>query len=1334
MDLDTPLSNLLRATYDLELPARFYNPRTLKRIQDTSLIKIYEKGIGNLSIDNIAASYILDTLSANPATVISVLKEFGSELATRFGIDNRYANYSTAELMSDRAIWETTVRAQKEYERLLSRRIDEINDYYMQFPAYPLSKPNVQQSNLVYTKVSWNASYVDLSKLKTRDVEVQPIVDRVRLTNEDALDIFTLIPVSDDIPYLGYHTPLADHYRVSINPQTLHTHPDRDEYTYRIISDSDLYSDLRGSTAFLSFIILGVFCLLDLSHSTLILNRIDHSIEETITQKIQDKLDFLNIEGLTHRHITARIISPIGGPIIYHLFLFDAMLNQEEYIGFKEEETPQVLKPTNLFYLSPIPRIVNPLTDEYAQIPEIKVEINKGTAVSSELFTLFTKEQQPPYELKSGTTYTEFTVFNVTDAALLRFATAYLSRMVGHYHEVVVKEYSEFIHKDFRLPLLTTSSPQEEDTAISSSSEGGGGGIKAIDILSHSYPEVFANNYTRRCPHYPIVKDKLDGDVEYKIGANDNSSAGKWLRFPPDGNIEFYFRCGTREPDFMHPGVIVSNLRNKTKYPLLPCCFRSEQFKPGQRTEIAYRLGGATASSVRVTDITVSSWGPLNYPPIFNRRLLMTSDKQLSRGRIGTLPQAISNVIMSNILVSTTTESSDQEEDEEDYKIVRLGLSEPTMVHAVFLAVDPEYQKLSTASLEERTEYIRSHLKFPNPACLYQELSPQDAADKNIFSTWDTTTHYRILEEALDINLYVILRITPPENVNRPDRYFFEIPRTRSGEPHMRRHNLNRPSVILYKVRKFEIDIPIDSGIELVLFATPLQIRFSGVWGPMFTKRIAELYIRSNQVLSFGTNPVDEEAYGKYVGYYTIDYRSLIPQQPVSQIIDERGLCRALNFDSFSVVFPATQPYDLPFSSTLKRAESYNEIVKKIFGNACLISSAKDGVFYIIGGNSYIFIPCDNIIDDEQEKNNIVHYTPLTGLETTDISHNIQWRKAYVQLKILLFLVAFIFVFSETRDPNKDPNTNSINFMNKYVTLDETKHKSSVSEIYDFSNLKRVFILKDPTLKSALSILNRFVPSLLNASKDKIVLTSRKIYEGIAYYIRTVADQTAAYPASQLRKTRWELGRILETSLTTADINTLYFNSPGYVRMWFKGNRTLGSSLASNVKTVFDTVKTGSGIAIWRHPVTQRVWLIPGVTYSFRNAAAVCYLWLTQHRVVELERHTETLASIEKLQSGGSNLGSKAASGMTIFKYHHQDRRTRSRTRTRLIVNPEDDIELISEAKRIIETSEDNIAIFTYVITRDNRIELLNDGTEMKQINLEVLRTAINRFTPMLSP
>jgi hypothetical protein len=85
-------------------------------------------------------------------------------------------------------------------------------------------------------------------------------------------------------------------------------------------------------------------------------------------------------------------------------------------------------------------------------------------------------------------------------------------------------------------------------------------------------PELFAKNYSRRCPNkVSVVKDK-DVDELKREGV-------QLIRFPNSEKIskQYWYKCD--DPIYKYPGLKDNNLEkaNRDKYPYIPCCFKNIQ-------------------------------------------------------------------------------------------------------------------------------------------------------------------------------------------------------------------------------------------------------------------------------------------------------------------------------------------------------------------------------------------------------------------------------------------------------------------------------------------------------------------------------------------------------------------------------------------------------------------------------------------------------------------------------------------------------------------------------------------------------------------------------------
>jgi hypothetical protein len=95
---------------------------------------------------------------------------------------------------------------------------------------------------------------------------------------------------------------------------------------------------------------------------------------------------------------------------------------------------------------------------------------------------------------------------------------------------------------------------------------------KSQEDLFQINPELFARNYTRRCPNKVSIVEDKDVDKLQNQGV-------QLMRFPRSETIsnQYWYRCD--HPVYKYPGLKVNNLEqsNRKKYPYIPCCYMKDQ-------------------------------------------------------------------------------------------------------------------------------------------------------------------------------------------------------------------------------------------------------------------------------------------------------------------------------------------------------------------------------------------------------------------------------------------------------------------------------------------------------------------------------------------------------------------------------------------------------------------------------------------------------------------------------------------------------------------------------------------------------------------------------------
>jgi len=1232
MSLETDISKYLRGVVNKQFPARFYRADTFTPYvsSNLTLIENYDAVHGALSTGDIVMAYVLSSKDKT-SKIVSSIREFGVYLSSRYNIENNYKLYNNEQYEVDIVQWRAMILQEKNYEKLLLDKIDSVNERIAGYPNSIIARKEIIKSNLVFD-ISWVASAITSKDLPNRDFSIQPIVDGGRINQEDAIDIFSLLRVKQNVPYIAYHTPGGNQYKVSGIQGS--AKPQNDEYTYKSIIESDLYQELQNSLGFISFIIDEKFAIIDLGRSSITFYSVKEGDVRDLLASVNDYLYFFKLFDERRLRISSTFLL-LKHLIIYPILYADLLLNEQEYTYFKEEDTPQLMKGIKLFYISPIPIVISPDTGTFKKMQEFKITISNHLSVNNQLVKLIDGSTE---QLKKGEYYTELDVTDVNNSTLLDFVGVLLMKLFGKYIKNTEPEFMEIFKPDFKDILsldLARESYMKKDSHV-----------RDIDYLHHKLPDLFVNNYSRLCQKYqlPDVKDVLTPEEE---------GSEEWLKFPPTGDTEFYFSCEHHrqdKPPYPYPGVRVSNLKNKKRYPFIPCCFKTNQIA-NSKTETAQVYAGNIEGKDK-GEIGSSRWGSLEFPPQRGSRTVMSEDKILYRGRIGFVPQIL-EAVLKDIL--TNVDSST-----ENYEIYRYGLSEPTLVHAIFLAMDVEYQKLSTEDFSVRDEYIKKHIKLPHLDALKQEIDLPERADLTDANLWLTKYHYRILEELFNINIFVLYRTSQKEGIDEPSHYTFEIPNSRGGF-HVRHRRIDRPYVLLYKHSKYEGDIRIETPVELIIYGK-FDNDMTAVWG-VACSSIFDLYEKSYNVISAGFSPLDVSpaSYKIYRSLFSTDYLAKLKGfKPSSQILDEFGRCRAINFEgyNFSVVFYPTQPYNLPSGPLIK---SDYKVAKKLFGEPSYVSNVEDGIFYILGSaGQYFFIPLRKI-STELEDIQRVNFTPLSGEQKGTLKNT--WSRAYAYLKILLFIFSWLFTLNSSLSPTE--------FMEEHVSIDKSKHAAIVSDIYDFSHLKRIIVLKKNDMKHAMDYLHAVVPTLFTED-NKLLLTSQKLYDGFLYFLKTVDKQTELQRKHLSMK--WDISHLFSLRDETFNEGSLYFDNVSALRTWFQiPSISVGQDTTEIVK---EAVKNDVSIIRWKHPYTKRIWLIPGKTFKIQDAVFLVLRWYREK-----------------------------------------------------IINMKDIPEEVSLLQQ-----KDLQSVIKYVFTFDNKIEI-NEVTQYNDtgIQVEILLSVPNRYTPLFA-
>lgn len=460
--------------------------------------------------------------------------------------------------------------------------------------------------------------------------------------------------------------------------------------------------------------------------------------------------------------------------------------------------------------------------------------------------------------------------------------------------------------------------------------------------LGVAAPDVFVRGYARKCQkNKPRIVDENE--------ANELREKGfQVMLYPPPNapvqpvNGPMLLSCD-EYPEAPHPGVSPSELSNSEQFPYYPCCFKSNQMASSAKTHYNAWYG------VREREMRKQQGH------------MIVTDKALDYGRVGSISPFFQTLL---------------QEKEKKITYIRVGVEEDeinSLIHAILTAVkDKAYLDLKTprdrilraaAVREMWTKQISSNICAQETAGakydIYDKTRPFDAA-----------LFYRLIEEALNINIFIISDAGTRLQLPRCIRM------------HVRPDRLDRVTILLVQASVSTITRSIVASVaasavgtrypryEIVVGSKDNQPDWNigALMSPIITARLFRLLRVSYPSRTWLRVPGNVE-------YLTPGYESpesmvdirvaLSPlPPPISQIIDGEGRIRAvlLSENQGLIAFWPSQTLDLPiFTGKFPKPLSLENVLKRHGpANAYDVNQNKVvGVWYTLSKVPLSFyVPC----------------------------------------------------------------------------------------------------------------------------------------------------------------------------------------------------------------------------------------------------------------------------------------------------------------------------------------------------------------------------------------
>lgn len=669
----------------------------------------------------------------------------------------------------------------------------------------------------------------------------------------------------------------------------------------------------------------------------------------------------------------------------------------------------------------------------------VKATLSRGiTTDTQEIQLLNDRSELVAYSVKAGTPYVVVTVTQADNRdSVVQFLEVF-RRLLEDYTQGaqgIADEYQAYLGRPFEpvipgLPV-TPGVPQSA----------------TVDHLSFDLPRIaphiFVKDYSKYCqsPFKPAI---ISPDYITEWSEQTFSRAGQEYHrqvLPyPRNNPEIYLVCPSDRAPF--PGVKANaRLMNKETYPYIPCCYEDDQTIKAGSDYNRFYLDNALKGRVR------------------NRHHKIITNKVLEPGRLGSLSNSIITLLRQDPDVDNAVKDG--------VELSRYGvdIGPNSFLHSVALAVgDPDYREASDK--EAYVRQLRQRMANFPPALVKQELydNTDDQIEAKILAVdtfFDPSLFYRLVEETYQINIYVFY--PPPNKETAPGG--IELPRHRLFHARAPRQ---RKTVLILKHRGGGADALDQPQCELIVYGEKSQVT-----GTIFLPQMGSILHRAvtamNEVLTW----TPQHGLSMFPNLYSANNYETIFPNPVSQFVDSygklRGLTFPLNSKLVTVVFPPSQPVNLPVMEAPSRLPSRDII--EVYGQP---AKEQGGVWYQLGD-----------FDD-----GLFFYTeggPDPLFSNTVVSQVSRIRLLKRLLRILLQYILWTFQLSGMTVED---------YLGRWVRVLHTDQDNL--QLYDTSRVERV-LPKLTTTQQAIDYISRRVPGMI--VDGKIGLPDQKTLQGVSYYL-----------------------------------------------------------------------------------------------------------------------------------------------------------------------------------------------------------------------------------------
>jgi hypothetical protein len=935
-------------------------------------------------------------------------------------------------------IWRRSILLKREKEYALTDQIIDIQEFIDEsLQSYPFSPYAVTKERYEYT------IELDEDPLTSfHSIQVTPMIPWV-LSTYDPYN-----PMSSDM--LARDESIIVKVLRDTPKQAWDLYPEEpiENYWYMALwVEKDGVMTIKES----SFVLL----VLNLSTKKLVINvPVERGLsQKTILDRIYDVFPGLSIISTKKKQLSADF--SVYGVSINEYSFSDMVINDEllnNYLIIDESSSSIGKKKRFTIQLKPSDRNVEYSTKETIVKSSIITSISMNYSSKNEQFEVYGSSK--PIVLPEKTPILTFNVSYARDSDTLELFMRLMGKLLFYYasnYKTIEDEYERMIGS------VAMSNIANRQSSIGSGIIDGKSKIQQLKIQA---PDVIVSNYATLCQskNQPTI---ISEEERYYWEKVQKRNVLEYLK-PPQN--KYLFVCPSNDNPYV---TIIENtkLKNKDKYPYVPCCTNKDPSKDPNSWYTKLYLENKSLEDIN-EDKIVSKY-------------TIRVNKVMGFFRYGTLP---------NLLQDLITENKNQ--------VFRVGMvkSPSSFLHCILYASQNE-DYINLTNDKDREDYVqryRSNLNI-DPNCMAQEMWDIDNEERinklrNPYIFLDPGMFFRVFEELFNFNIYIF--------TGEEEKLSFIQPRCKYFSA--KYYNPTKSVVLIYQHPSDNTNI--FPQCELIGSTHPKDPNYSIMeyTSKTIVSKLFNLYSNVFQTMCWNYNN-DSKMITSTVNSYALYNIYMFVDGGIAthQVLDSFGKLRGLVIDDKKQSFYGTlmttpmQPFNLPKWTKnlddLPRVSDYS-FVEKYFNNKKPDSVVNNEAIYWLDDHQQNFVKVLISTKSEPTIKNSYVLSPSQLLFSPVLISSSHTKKVTGYILQLINILFVVTGYIDDAEYHKK-------FLAKFTSVKKNNN-------YDISTITNPIIPIFHTVRNVFSYFRKIMPSFVSSNEYKIILPSLIFRDRLIVHLR----------------------------------------------------------------------------------------------------------------------------------------------------------------------------------------------------------------------------------------